>query len=115
MYLNGPPNKTMPPPAPQPRRHPDFAKDQQQYAPPPPPLPAPAPYGQQRPQIYGKDFQYNILLEMKLILWFIFKAGQIAISTGVNINPNLIWVRHHRSSGTSRWAIDQPYHITTRM
>ncbi|XP_025834500.1 trithorax group protein osa isoform X2 [Agrilus planipennis] len=42
-YSGGPPNKNMPPPAPHPRRHPDFAKDQQSYS----------QYGQQRPQIYG--------------------------------------------------------------
>ncbi|KAJ9586897.1 hypothetical protein L9F63_019515, partial [Diploptera punctata] len=44
MYPGGPPSKSMPPPAPQPpRRHPDFAKDQQPYP----------PYGQQRPSLYG--------------------------------------------------------------
>lgn len=42
-YTGGPPNsKTMPPPAQQPRRHPDFAKDQ------------PYQYPQQRPPMYGK-------------------------------------------------------------
>ncbi|KAJ3639831.1 hypothetical protein Zmor_003167 [Zophobas morio] len=42
-YPGGPAsNKNMPPPAPQSRRHPDFAKDQQPYQ-----------YGQQRPQIYA--------------------------------------------------------------
>ncbi|KAF5285273.1 hypothetical protein FQR65_LT13287 [Abscondita terminalis] len=44
-YPGGPPpNKNMPPPAPQPRRHPDFANKEQQNFP---------QYGQQRPQMYG--------------------------------------------------------------
>lgn len=34
----------MPPPAPQPKRHPDFSKDQQPYP----------QYGQQRPPMYSK-------------------------------------------------------------
>ncbi|XP_063239673.1 trithorax group protein osa-like isoform X3 [Bacillus rossius redtenbacheri] len=43
MYPATSPSKTMPPPAPQPRRHPDFAKDQPPYS----------PYSQQRPAVYG--------------------------------------------------------------
>lgn len=39
----------MPPPAPQPKRHPDFAKDQPAYV----------PYGQQRPQLYGMALFIN--------------------------------------------------------
>ncbi|XP_023704592.1 trithorax group protein osa isoform X9 [Cryptotermes secundus] len=42
MYPGSPPSKTMPPPAQHPRRHPDFAKEQQPYP----------PY-QQRPALYG--------------------------------------------------------------
>ncbi|CAG2056674.1 unnamed protein product, partial [Timema podura] len=45
MYPGGPQSKSMPPPAPQPRRHPDFAKEQQAYP--------PGPYTQHRPAIYG--------------------------------------------------------------
>lgn len=42
----------MPPPSAQPRRHPDFSKDQQPYS----------QYGQQRPQMYGK-YATTLLIE----------------------------------------------------
>lgn len=45
-YPGTQPSKSMPPPAPQPRRHPDFAKDQQPYP----------PYNQQRPAMYGGKY-----------------------------------------------------------
>jgi len=56
MYPGSPPSKTMPPPPQQPRRHPDFAKEQQPYP----------PY-QQRPALYGKScslFHATILILM---------------------------------------------------
>lgn len=43
----------MPPPAPQPRRHPDFAKEPQSYHP---------SYGQPRQQIYGIYLKKNYYL-----------------------------------------------------
>ncbi|XP_046669924.1 trithorax group protein osa isoform X4 [Homalodisca vitripennis] len=48
-YPGGQPNKGMPPPGPQPRRHPDFAKDQQPYP----------PYNQPRPAIYPGGWPQN--------------------------------------------------------